>query len=648
MFYSQTFLARKGPLGTVWCAAHLQHRLKKSHYTSTSIPKTVELIMFPEVPLALRMSGHLLLGVVRIYSKKVDYLFRDCNVVLTWLAKAFVSTNVDLPEEARKAPVESVTLPETLSLDDFNLDDDTFERDFNNHLRSHEEITLTDQIPTSTDPYVAVTFDEDIFQDLRPMNIDTDTTVPLSGNLDNVVEETDAAMPNETEPSNQPGNSNVAQPESFGNDNGTEEVPDNVEFQDSRPSNLTEVLNTENTDVNSPQSAPEFERMRDATHDFSPGIHPSIAPKQRNDTDEPTELLDETLNEKENPTPVIAEEMLDLGGHSGFELCSGSPAFAVREEESANFVLSSPQLALQPSPPPAEQQPEPRPRKRKHFDKATVLTNKVMKQRLEDPSDTLRKKRNMPSTSLGIWRTNKRSRKEQMFDEPLLTGLSDDLSNCFRQEYVASKPHLAVRDDTVPEQTSVLSPTQEAVSEVNPEFTTVQSPIQESNVPLSPHSATEAHTDRMVHQSPAQETEAVQDFTVLLSPHLGSEATVARSAQSFGNDDMEIERFRDGAPPEFLDSPARFSPSRTDEFTPQPGTSGMSSAMPSYTAETSSCRTESEIPGTIPEDFPIPENSELSDIPEIDEELSFLEAGSDTPIKSAASRRSGALSVRTR
>lgn len=41
MFYSQTYLARKGPLGTVWCAAHLQHRLRKSHYTSTDISSTV-------------------------------------------------------------------------------------------------------------------------------------------------------------------------------------------------------------------------------------------------------------------------------------------------------------------------------------------------------------------------------------------------------------------------------------------------------------------------------------------------------------------------------------------------------------------------------------------------------------------------------
>ena len=80
--------------------------------------------MFPEAPLALRLSGHLLLGVVRIYSKQVDYLFRDCALVTTWLSKSFV---VDLPEDARQAPVESVTLPQALNLDDFQLDDDTHE-----------------------------------------------------------------------------------------------------------------------------------------------------------------------------------------------------------------------------------------------------------------------------------------------------------------------------------------------------------------------------------------------------------------------------------------------------------------------------------------------------------------------------------------
>lgn len=38
--------------------------------------------MRPEVPFALRMSGHLLLGVVRIYSRKVKYLLSDCTDAL--------------------------------------------------------------------------------------------------------------------------------------------------------------------------------------------------------------------------------------------------------------------------------------------------------------------------------------------------------------------------------------------------------------------------------------------------------------------------------------------------------------------------------------------------------------------------------------
>lgn len=83
-----------------------------------------DLIMFPEVPIALRMSGHLLLGLVRIYSKKVDYLFQECNIVLTSLRKAFASVELNLPEDARQAPVESITLPETLNLDAFDFDED--------------------------------------------------------------------------------------------------------------------------------------------------------------------------------------------------------------------------------------------------------------------------------------------------------------------------------------------------------------------------------------------------------------------------------------------------------------------------------------------------------------------------------------------
>jgi hypothetical protein len=71
MFYSNQILARKGPLGLVWIAAHMDKQLKRQQVNSTSIPASVDTLLDPEVPLALRLSGQLMLGVVRIYSRKV-------------------------------------------------------------------------------------------------------------------------------------------------------------------------------------------------------------------------------------------------------------------------------------------------------------------------------------------------------------------------------------------------------------------------------------------------------------------------------------------------------------------------------------------------------------------------------------------------
>jgi hypothetical protein len=43
-------------------------------------------ILNPASPLALRVSGHLMLGVVRIYSRKVKYLMSDCTEAM-WKIK---------------------------------------------------------------------------------------------------------------------------------------------------------------------------------------------------------------------------------------------------------------------------------------------------------------------------------------------------------------------------------------------------------------------------------------------------------------------------------------------------------------------------------------------------------------------------------
>ncbi|RWR83915.1 Rad21/Rec8-like protein [Cinnamomum micranthum f. kanehirae] len=146
MFYSQFILAKKGPLGTIWIAAHLERKLRKNQVADTDIGVSVDSILFPEVPIALRLSSHLLLGVVRIYSRKVNYLFHDCSEALLKIKQAFRATAVDLPPEESTAPYHSITLPETFDLDDFELPDNAFFHGnyVDHHVSAREQITLQD------------------------------------------------------------------------------------------------------------------------------------------------------------------------------------------------------------------------------------------------------------------------------------------------------------------------------------------------------------------------------------------------------------------------------------------------------------------------------------------------------------------------
>ncbi|KAK1402879.1 Sister chromatid cohesion 1 protein 4 [Heracleum sosnowskyi] len=146
MFYSQFILAKKGPLGTIWIAAHLERKLRKNQVADTDIGVSVDSILSPDVPIALRLSSHLLVGVVRIYSRKVNYLFDDCSEALLKIKQAFRSTAVDLPPEESTAPYHSITLPETFDLDDFELpDNDLLQGNYvDHHISSKEQITLQD------------------------------------------------------------------------------------------------------------------------------------------------------------------------------------------------------------------------------------------------------------------------------------------------------------------------------------------------------------------------------------------------------------------------------------------------------------------------------------------------------------------------
>ena len=143
----------------------------------------------------------------------------------------------------------------------------------------------------------------------------------------------------------------------------------------------------------------------------------------------------------------------------------------------------------------------------------------------------------------------------------LSAGFSDALRSVFDKDCVSSKPYLAVPSESIPEPAPVSSPTREAEAGVHPTSSVPQSAVPDST-----------HPDDTLQRSPVRQTEDVQDSA---GPQSARGESVPREAQSpppFNNDDTGIERFRDGGYTEYMPSPPpRFSSSRTDDFTTQPG-----------------------------------------------------------------------------
>ncbi|CAI8595754.1 unnamed protein product [Vicia faba] len=411
MFYSQTFLARKGRLSTVWIAAHLHHRLKKSQCTSTDIPSTVQHIMDPGVPIALRMSAHLLLGVVRIYSKKVDYLLNDCNIVRTVLYKVFAAvSNHNLPEDGMQAPVHTITMPSTFELDALSLSN---EMDFNgyedHHMKSLEDITLADQNPTVLENYVTIRFDEDTTfsspntqllpdSDARPIEEDIIRQSPLTNRAD---------------------------------------------FQDVGPSLHTE---SHATDHSGDEHA--------TTHDYD--AIGNLQNSGYNDTDLNKDL-NQNMNEKD-PIPEMVDET--CVEPSSIRQAGPSTPVASQDGPSDEQVYggknSEPTIgqgSLQVRVPPSPQieqvqdQKQQRGRKRKQFfDDPIVLTNRFMRENLNNTHNILRKRKDGPS-SLDTWKLKNKRLKENIFDQPLFRGVCNELINIHNREYICSKPHLVISEE---------------------------------------------------------------------------------------------------------------------------------------------------------------------------------------------------------
>ncbi|KAM6112912.1 double-strand-break repair protein rad21-like protein 1 [Pterocles gutturalis] len=147
MFYMHLLVNKRGPLAKIWLAAHWEKKLTKAHVFECNLETTVEKMISPKFTIALRTSGHLLLGVVRIYHRKAKYLLADCSEALTKMKTSFRPGLVDLPEDNFEAAYQSITLPEEFHDFETPLPDlnaiDVAEHFTLNQSRA-EDITLTE------------------------------------------------------------------------------------------------------------------------------------------------------------------------------------------------------------------------------------------------------------------------------------------------------------------------------------------------------------------------------------------------------------------------------------------------------------------------------------------------------------------------
>ncbi|KAL3688796.1 hypothetical protein R1sor_015105 [Riccia sorocarpa] len=155
MFFSNQLLCRKGPLGQIWVVATMHAKLNRKKAEQINIEEICLQVLQPQVPLALRLSGILMGGIVLIYDRKVKLLYDDVNEFLVKLKSAVDHKDHDkrisLPKGRLQARFESVTI-------DYDFDDfDDIERALYAPVLSGQEEGNMDQqenpVSGRPDPY---------------------------------------------------------------------------------------------------------------------------------------------------------------------------------------------------------------------------------------------------------------------------------------------------------------------------------------------------------------------------------------------------------------------------------------------------------------------------------------------------------------
>ncbi|XP_057982179.1 sister chromatid cohesion 1 protein 2 isoform X2 [Malania oleifera] len=468
MFYSKCLLSRKGPLGVIWVAAYCHKRLKKSQVVETDISSSIEKILlkdFPEV--ACRVLGYLLLGVVRIYSKKVEYLFDDCRKVLNRI-NAFVNTKiVNTHREASHAPFLSITLPARFELDAFDLE--VLEDVSGDHVRPLEEITLKEAWRNETVGHYSLdmcVFEEDVAETFSAAHAETSSvaqtpaeyvlspsTVSRSNNLSSLevsLEKLrDERFPQEecldfglicmVEEECQ----NLISPFGEGHhiDGGEINCPQLTFSENGESQLIKDQINVlshhlmENEMVGSPShnlSKPEASIK--TPEDFRFSQEDYLAHEKADEV--PTDLVrskelhaDGIQKKSFEETPLEKSSCLVITERAVSATVNTTP----ESKFSTVSGVTNPEFMVIPTP--AKKESSHIPRKRKcSFDDFTVLPNKVLRERIYNPNDLVCKRRPAPHTALDAWKACQISNLAHGFSEPLLPYSSLEIRSLFGEK----------------------------------------------------------------------------------------------------------------------------------------------------------------------------------------------------------------------
>lgn len=191
MFYNYLFLGKRGALSKIWIAAHWEKKLTKAHVFECNLESAIQSIMAQKIKIALRTSGHLLFGVVRIYNRKAGYLLADCNEALLHMRSAFRTGSLDLSDKNLEASYKAITLPEEF-------------RDFDLEMPDLNAIDVVDHFTLNQSRVEDITMREEydrlagFGEDIDPIRHGSASDVAFEVSANSVLPESSALLPGDT------------------------------------------------------------------------------------------------------------------------------------------------------------------------------------------------------------------------------------------------------------------------------------------------------------------------------------------------------------------------------------------------------------------------------------------------------------------